>query len=176
MSAEDGGGRSQQRTRRADESMKVATYNILKGGSQRVHWVRMIEDFGVDLLLVQESYSHDEHLPPLVYPDAGKRSAWEMAGKNGWGSAVFSRTGSVEPVPVPNFSGWVVGAEISGASWQAGIADPLLAFSVHAPSKGIAYWKQVNRLLDEIMKVAGRREIVIGGDFNLTVSHWAGPE
>jgi exonuclease III len=156
--------------------MKVGTYNMLKGGSQRVHWVRMIEDFGVDLLLGQESYPHHEHLPPLMYPDAGKRSAWEMAEKNGWGSAVFSRTGSVNPVAVPNFSGWVVGAEISGASWQAGITDPILVFSVHAPSKGEAYRKQVNRLLDEIRQVAGRREVVIGGDFNLTVSHWSGPE
>jgi endonuclease/exonuclease/phosphatase family metal-dependent hydrolase len=156
--------------------MKIATYNILKGGSQRVHWVRMIEDFGVDLLLVQESYPHHEHLPPLMYPDAGKRSAWEMAEKNGWGSAVFCRTGSVNPVAVPNFSGWVVGAEIRGASWQAGITDPILAFSVHAPSKGEAYWKQVNRLLEEIKKVAGRREVVLGGDFNLTVSRWPGPE
>jgi hypothetical protein len=40
--------------------MKIATYNILKGGSQRVHWVKMIEDHSVDLLLVQESYPHDE--------------------------------------------------------------------------------------------------------------------
>ena len=156
--------------------MQIATYNILKGGSQRVHWVRMIQDYDVDVLLVQESYSHHEHLPPLLYPNAGKQSAWECAEKNIWGSAVFSRTGSVKPVAVPNFAGWVVGAEIRRASWQAGIADPLLAFSVHAPSKGEAYWKQVNKLLDEIKKVAGRREIVIGGDFNIAVSHWSGPE
>jgi exonuclease III len=156
--------------------MKIAAYNILKGGSQRVHWVRMIQDYDVDVLLVQESYAHHEHLPPLLYPDAGKQSAWEMAEKNGWGSAVFSRTGSVKPVPVPNFAGWVVGAEISGASWQVRMADPLLAFSVHAPSKGEAYWKQVNKLLDEIKKVAAGREVVIGGDFNLTVCHSPGPE
>jgi len=156
--------------------MKVATYNILKGGSQRVHWVRLIEDFGVDLLLVQESYPHHEHLPPLMFPKVGKQSAWEMAEKNGWGSAVFSCTGSVKSVAVPNFPGWVVGAEISGASWQTGVADPLLAFSVHAPSKGEAYWKQVNKLLDEIKKVATDREVVIGGDFNLTVSNSPGPE
>jgi len=31
-------------------------------------------------------------------------------------------------------------------------------------------------LLDEIKAVAGRREVVIGGDFNVTVSHWSGPE
>jgi len=102
--------------------MKIATYNILKGGSQRVHWVRMIEDHSVDLLLLQESYAYHEHLPPLLYPDAGSRSAWEMVEGNGWGSAVFSRSGSVKPVAVLNFSGWVVGAEISGASWQAEIA------------------------------------------------------
>jgi endonuclease/exonuclease/phosphatase family metal-dependent hydrolase len=156
--------------------VKLATYNILKGGSLRVHWVRMIEDHSVDLLLVQESYAHHEHLPPLMYPNAGKQSAWEMAEKNGWGSGVFSRSGSVKPVAVPNFPGWVVGAEISGASWQAGIADPLLSFSVHAPSRGEAYWKQVNKLLDEVKKVAAGREVVIGGDFNLTVGKWAGPE
>jgi endonuclease/exonuclease/phosphatase family metal-dependent hydrolase len=156
--------------------MKIATYNILKGGAQRVHWVRMIEGFGVDLLLLQESYSQDEHLPPLLYPDARSQSAWEMAGQNGWGSAVFSRTGAVKRVRVPGFAGWVVGAEISGASWQAGLADPLLAFSVHAPSKGESYPRQVNQLLDRVRKVAGGREVVIGGDFNLTVSHWPGPE
>jgi hypothetical protein len=156
--------------------MKVATYNILKGGSRRVHWVKMIEDVKVDLLLVQESYPHDEHLPPLTYPGAGKRSAWEMVKGNGWGSAVFTESGSLKSVSVPNFPGWVVGAEVSGASWQAGIGDPLLAFSVHAPSKGEAYWKQVNRLLDEIKKVAAAREVVIGGDFNLTVSDWPGAE
>jgi endonuclease/exonuclease/phosphatase family metal-dependent hydrolase len=156
--------------------MNIATYNILKGGSQRVHWVRMVEDHAVDLLLVQESYAHHEHLPPRTYPEARGQSAWERAGRNGWGSAVFSGTGTVKSVGVPGFSGWVVGAEISGASWQAGVADPLLAFSVHAPSKGERYQKQVNKLLDRIKKVAGGREVVIGGDFNLTVSRWLGPE
>jgi exonuclease III len=160
----------------AGKLIKIAAYNILKGGSQRVHWVRMVQDYDVDLLLVQESYAPHEHLPPLLYPNAGKQSAWKRAEKNSWGSAVFSRTGAVEPVAVRNFTGWVVGAEISGAPWQAGLADPLLAFSVHAPSKGEAYWKQVNKLLDEIKKIAGRREIVIGGDFNIGVSQWSGPE
>lgn len=153
--------------------MKIATYNILKGGSQRVHWVKMIEDFGVDLLLVQESYGHDEHLPPLLYPDARNQAVWAMVEQNGWGSAVFSKTGSVIPLAVPGYSGWVIGAEISGASWQA---DPLLAFSVHAPVYKGSYSKPVNKILDEIKKVAGDREIVIGGDFNLTVSHWPGSE
>jgi exonuclease III len=156
--------------------MRIATYNMLKGGSQRVHWVRMIQDYSVDLLLAQESYTHGEHLPPLRYPEARSRSVWEMVEQNGWGSAVFSKNGSVKIVTVSGFSGWVVGAEIEGASWQSGFCDPILAFSVHVPSRAEAYWKQVNKLLDEISKVAGRREIVIGGDFNITVSNWTGSE
>jgi endonuclease/exonuclease/phosphatase family metal-dependent hydrolase len=153
--------------------MKIATYNILKGGSQRSHWIKMIEDCGVDLLMLQESYPHDEHLPPLLYPDTRNQSAWAMVEQNGWGSAVFSKTGSVKPLNVPGYSGWVVGAEISGASWQT---DPILAFSIHAPVFKGSYSKPVNMILDEIKKVAGNHEVVIGGDFNLTVSHWPGSE
>jgi endonuclease/exonuclease/phosphatase family metal-dependent hydrolase len=156
--------------------MKIATYNILKGGTQRVHWVRMLEDHGVDLLLVQESYAPREHLPPPAYADAHRRSVWEMVKQNGWGSAVFSRAGSVRRVTVPGFPGWVVGAEIRGAPWQAGFADPLLAFSVHVPSEGESYHRQVHKVLDGIKKVARKRAVVVGGDFNVTVSHWPGSE
>jgi len=79
----------------------------------------------------------------------------------------------VKPIVVPGYSGWVVGAEISGGVWQA---DPLLAFSIHAPVFRGSYSKPVNMILDEIKKVAEGREVVIGGDFNLSVSHWAGSE
>jgi exonuclease III len=156
--------------------MRIATYNILKGGSQRVHWVKMIEDHSIDLLLVQESYSHDEHLPPFQYPEARSRSVWEMVERNGWGSAVFSSSGSVKPISVAGFSGWVVGAEIDGASWQAGLCDSILAFSVHAPVFKGSYSKPVNKILDKIKRIAHDREIIIGGDFNLTVSNWTGSE
>lgn len=156
--------------------MRIATYNILKGGSQRVHWIKMIEDFGVDLLLVQESYAHNEHLPPLLYPDTRNQSVWTMVKQTGWGSAVFSKTGLVKPVAMSEFSGWVVGAEISGASWQVGYCDSIMAFSVHAPVFKGNYSKPVNKILDEISLIAGRREIIIGGDFNLAVSNWAGSE
>lgn len=79
----------------------------------------------------------------------------------------------MKPIVVPGYSGWVVGAEISGGVWQA---DPLLAFSIHAPVFRGSYSKPVNMILDEIKKVAEGREVVIGGDFNLSVSHWAGSE
>ena len=156
--------------------MKIGTYNILKGGSQRVHWVKMIEDYSVDLLLVHESYTHDDHLPPHFYPGERSQSVWEMVEQNGWGSAVFLRNGFLKPVGVSGFTGWVVGAEIRGASWQAGLCDSILAFSIHAPVFKGSYSKPVNKVLDEISRIAGRREIIIGGDFNLTVSNWSGSE
>ena len=45
-----------------------------------------------------------------------------------------------------------------------------MVFSVHAPSRGESYAKQVNKLLDEIARIADGREVLLGGDFNLTVS------
>ena len=156
--------------------MKLATYNILKGGSHRVHWTKMIEDQGVDLLFVQESYQHDDHRPPLLYPGSRNRSVWEMVEQNGWGSAVYSNSGTLKQISVPGFTGWVVVAQISGAFWQSHSDDSLMAFSVHAPSRAESYSKQVNRLLDEIGRIAAGSEIVIGGDFNLTVSNWSGSE
>lgn len=151
--------------------MKLATYNILKGGSHRVHWTKMIEEQVVDLLLVQESYPHDEHLPPLLYPDLRRQSVWEMVEQNGWGSAVYSLSGTLKQICVPGFAGWVVGAEIHGANWQSTETDATMVFSVHAPSRAESYSKQVNKLLDEIGRIANGSEIIVGGDFNLTVSH-----
>lgn len=156
--------------------MKLATYNILKGGAQRVHWLKMIEEYSVDLLLVQESTAPDQHLPPLLFPGAQSQSVWKMVEQHGWGSGVYSKSGSMRPLEVTGFSGWVVGAEIHGAAWQTNVADSILAFSVHAPSRLECYAKQVNKLLDEIGRISGGRELVIGGDFNLTVSHWPGSE
>ncbi len=156
--------------------MKLATYNIHKGGRQRVHWTTLLETHGVNLLLVQESYPVDQHLPPLFYAASSGQAVWEMVEQNGWGSAVMSKDGSVVPISVPEFSGWVVGAEITGASWQANTVDPILAFSVHAPSRKEAYSKQVNKLLDEFRLIAVGREIVIGGDFNLAGSKSCGGE
>ncbi len=71
MSFEKGADGCSRPGRDREKLIRIATYNILKGGSQRVHWVKMIEDHLVDLLLVQESYTHREHMPPLMYPNTG---------------------------------------------------------------------------------------------------------
>jgi hypothetical protein len=156
--------------------MKIATYNLLKGGAKQCHWVKMLEDQLIDLLLVQESYPHCQHLPPLLYPNKIASSVWEMVKRNGWGSAVVAKGGVLKPIKVPGFAGWVVGAEIHDAAWQKGFADPLLAFSIHAPTGGESYFREVNKLLDGIAKLTQGCNIILGGDFNLTISHWSGSE
>ncbi len=136
----------------------------------------MIEDQVVDLLLVQESYPQDEHLPPLLYPNLRQQSVWEMVEQNGWGSAIYSSSGTLKQISVPGFNGWVVGAEICGANWQSHQSDSKLVFSIHAPSRAESYSKQVNKLLDDIGRIANGRGIIVGGDFNLTVSHSVEPD
>ena len=98
-------------------------------------------------------------------------SIWERVEINRWGSAVFSKSGNSKSIAVPGFNGWVVGAELRGATRSIirGDDSPLV-FSVHAPSRGESYAKQVNKLLDEIARIANGREVILGGDFNLSVS------
>lgn len=153
--------------------VKLATYNIRQGGKKRVHWSTMIDRHGVDLLLVQESHPHDEHLPPLLYPNSRGKSVWSMASPNAWGSAIFSKTGTLQPIAVESFDGWVVGAELTGASWQPD-GESTLVFSVHAPGGLGGYAGRVNAILDAIEQIAGGSEVIIGGDFNLSVSNWSG--
>src|SRR5262245_51891487 len=150
--------------------MRVATYNLLKGGTKRVHWRKLIEEHGVDLLLAQESGPPDHYLSPLVHPDLQDQAVWDMATPNRWGSAIFSTTGAVKQLHLPRFNGWVVGAEINGLSWRRKRHRALLVFSVHIPYGPGGYVTQAQALLDEIARLAAGNDLIIGGDFNLSIS------
>lgn len=138
--------------------MRIATYNLRKGGTRRCHWQKMLDEFKVELLLVQESYPPDQHLPPLLFPQGRDHSVWMPVVGNGWGSAVYCGSNPIIPVPVSGFDGWVAGAELS---------PTLLAFSIHAPPP---YQQKVNEILDRIVELSAGRETIIGGDFNLVIS------
>jgi len=150
--------------------MRVATYNLLKGGTKRVHWLKMIVEHEVDLLLTQESGPQEHYLSPLVYPELLQQSVWDSAPPNRWGSAIFSRTGTVKQLHLPRFNGWVVGAEITRLSWRRKVKRPLLVFSVHVPYGKGGYWRQVDALLDEIARLAVGKDVIIGGDFNVPIT------
>ncbi|MEZ5941169.1 MAG: hypothetical protein R3C18_07245 [Planctomycetaceae bacterium] len=131
-----------------------------------------MEDYGVNLLFVQESYPHDEHLPPLLFPQFRDRSVWASALPNKWGSGIFSTSGELSRISLPKYDGWVVGTSIQKPDWLPN-ADEILAFSIHAPDGEGSYPGQVNRILDEIAPLIDRRDAVIAGDFNLTISQFA---
>src|SRR5436305_6305129 len=149
--------------------MNLVTYNIRSGGTGRSHWSRAIDEFGPDLFLVQETVAPEEHLPPMLHPEASGRYAWERAEGRRWGSAVYAARGDLRPLDLPDFHGHVVGVEVTGAVWPDGSDGPLRAFSVHAPARG-GYQRAVHGILDMIAGHAGHAALVIGGDFNLTIS------
>ncbi len=150
--------------------MNIATYNLRFGGKQRVHWQKMIDHHQVDVLLLQETFPHDLHLRPSSKQSIEDQCVFECVRDKPWGSAVFVRNGRVGRVPVTGFEGWVEGGEVSGNTWPDGTTDNLLTFSLHAPSVEDSYANQVNKILDELLHVAKGRPMILGGDFNLTVS------
>jgi endonuclease/exonuclease/phosphatase family metal-dependent hydrolase len=89
---------------------------------------------------------------------------------NTWGSAVYVKAEVPRQLELPHYRGWVVGVEISGADWLPSAAKPVRIFSLHAPTGQGGYAPVVNSILDMIATQRNGCDIVIGGDFNLSVS------
>ena len=149
--------------------MNLVTYNLRSGGTGRVHWAKILEVFRPGLFFVQETVAPEDHLPLPVHADVAGRVSWASVEGRRWGSAVYSRVGETRPIELPDFRGHVVGLEIVGAEWPDGSHSPIRAFSLHAPARG-SYQKAVNKILDMIARHCGGNDLVIGGDFNLTIS------
>lgn len=149
--------------------MNLVTYNLRSGGTGRVHWAKVLERFRPDLFLVQETVAPEAHLPPLLHPGMTERSDWKKVEGRRWGSAVFVGRGVLEPIELPDFRGHVVGVQVTGIVWPDGSDGPLRVFSVHAPARG-SYRRAVGEILDTIAGHAGVGDLVIGGDFNLSIS------
>ncbi len=154
--------------------MNIATYNLRLGGKRRTHWQKMLDDHKVDVLLIQETFPQDQHLPTLVEPLAADRCIFQCVPGLTWGSAIFLTKGSVRRIPVPGFEGWVEGGMVSGLTWPDGTTNSLLTFSLHAPSVKDSYVSQVNKILDALARIANGQPMILGGDFNLTVSEGEG--
>jgi hypothetical protein len=148
--------------------MNLVTYNLRSGGTGRAHWVKILEDFRPGLFFVQETVAPEDHLPLPVHADAVGGVTWASVEGRRWGSAVYSGVGEARSIELPDFHGHVVGLDISGAEWPDGSHSPIRAFSVHSPARG-SYQKAVNQILDMIARHSGVGDLVIGGDFNLTI-------
>lgn len=148
--------------------MKIATYNLRCGGkaTQRVHWAQLFEVATPDIFLVQETCSPDQYVTSQFWEVHHSQMRWVKVKDNSWGNAVFVRSGRVTPILVPEFEGSVVGVEVDGLAWPAKQGQKLRIFSIHAPAP---YKPSVNRMLDWISSLPPDSDLIIGGDFNLTV-------
>lgn len=148
--------------------MKIITYNLRGGGAGKVHWSKIFDDFDPDVFLVQESYEPSQHLPPLIHGDRHRDARWRAVEGLKWGSAVYVKGKSFRPLELSDFHGSVVGLEVDGSAFSVSEGRSLRIFSVHAPDRG-GYQRAVNSILDMIGENRGVGDLVIGGDFNLTV-------
>ena len=79
-----------------------------------------------------------------------------------WGSWLLAREGTLTPIAVPEYTGW-----LTGATWIHG-AHRVACFSLHAPSgTDESYVAECLKMVDLIDREVGRTApVVIGGDFN----------
>lgn len=148
--------------------MKIATYNLRCGGKakQQVHWTRLFEVAKPDIFLVQETCHPQQHLTSQFWETYSNQVQWAKVGNNSWGSAVFVQSGLVKAIALPEFEGNVIGVEVEGFAWSPLRGRKLRIFSIHAPAP---YKPSVNQILDRLASFADDSDLVIGGDFNLTV-------
>jgi endonuclease/exonuclease/phosphatase family metal-dependent hydrolase len=151
-----------------EPAMKIATYNLRYGGKagQRVHWSQIFEVANPDIFLVQETCHPQQYVTSRFWESHWHQVQWAKVGNNTWGSAVFVRSGSVKKIEVPQFEGNVVGVEVEGVAWSAVRAQKLRVISIHAPAP---YKPSMNRILDWLATLTNDADLIIGGDFNLTV-------
>ncbi len=151
--------------------MKIATYNLRKGGSgSRVHWRKIFEAIAPDIFLVQESYAPNQYMPAQLCQLNQDRLLWSKAGTNKWGSALFVKHGQITPIEIPDFVGWVVGAEVTQFNWLEKRKARSRVFSIHASTTNKSiYIGEVNSILDFIASFTDEFDLIIGGDFNFTV-------
>src|SRR5258706_2818226 len=149
--------------------MIIATYNLRAGGRRghRIHWQRLLDEFAPDILLVQETRHPHEYLAPDFYAANAHRIHWLAARDRPWGSAIYVRSGQLNPLPLPQHAGYVVAAQVTGTHWSQHTGRPLPIVSLHVPAP---YKRSMGEILDCAATFPDRHDLVVGGDFNLGVS------
>src|SRR5262249_11799441 len=139
---------STRNCRPMNSEVRLVAYNLRQGGTRDpAVWARMLPNLAPDLLFVQESRDPTQAwlaALPVAYPDCG---LWEavQGGRQRWGSGLWVRDGRLTKLPVPEeFAGRVVAAVVEGRQWPVIGAGPVVAMSIHAPTRqGSSYMKEV---------------------------------
>lgn len=138
--------------------MRLVTWN-LRNGAGRPLWPRLQADIQADIGFLQESDAT---------PD-GANVLWRQVPGAQWGSAVVTTLGSIRPIELSGYEGWVVGGHLQAAR------RALAVFSVHVPSSTKTmprepYATEAIRIITLIRAaVPPDTDVVIGGDFNVTL-------
>jgi endonuclease/exonuclease/phosphatase family metal-dependent hydrolase len=150
--------------------MRIVTYNFLRAGSVKRcgHWSRVIRTLKPDVVLAQECRPPQNSPGERFRHDPNDAFAWQSAGSRGWGSGLFARSASLNPIAIPDYEGWVVGGEIRNRSWSE---RPLMVFSVHGPAGERGYIRTMQQILDRLASLRKRVDLVLGGDFNVAVGY-----
>jgi hypothetical protein len=125
----------------------------------------VFETIDPDIFLVQETCDPRLYMSDETWENRRHQIHWTRAANRAWGSAIFVKSGSIAPMAIPEFAGYLVGVELDEFEWTATLKRSLLVFSIHAPGP---YKRTVNKILDFIASLPGARELIIGRDFNLT--------
>lgn len=156
--------------------LKIATHNRYKGGaSDNSAWARDIATLDPNILLLQESREQTGYLDKIPSEQHAqvKEALWVEVENIKWGSAIYLKQGHSIPnheVP-PTLQGWVVGAQITDLAWLPSSTRSLYVFSIHTPTRTSKnYEGAVIEILDHIAPYTKSHDVVIGGDFNVTIS------
>ena len=153
------------------DSLRVVAYNFLSGGSsvRSGHWSRVRTRLAPDVVLAQECRVPHESPGERFRTGATDTLLWAPAAPRRWGSAVLLRGRQGTALTIPEFAGWVVGAEVSGPRWSPGRS--LRLFSIHCPVGARGYVRTLHEILDRIAPLRPGADLILGGDFNVVVGH-----
>jgi hypothetical protein len=156
---------------RSSDNIRIVAYNFLCGGSRRRsgHWARLARSLDPELVLAQECREPADAPDERFRPTRSDALLWEPIAGRSWGSGLLSRASALTPLTVPDFGGWVVGAELPSSRLANG--RPLRVFSVHVPVGAHGYVRTVHEILDRIAPLGAGADLVLGGDFNVAVGY-----
>ena len=149
------------------QKVSIATFNMNLGKGD---WDHLLDSQNPDIVLAQESHDPKTQFRTL-FDTPGGHVIWQELPDAGRGSAIFCRSGKLTEVPLPDFVGQVLVAETTPVPWSVAPHAPLRIACICAgkAAKG-GYAARVHAILDLLANSEHDGDLIVGGDFNLTVS------
>jgi endonuclease/exonuclease/phosphatase family metal-dependent hydrolase len=84
-----------------------------------------------------------------------------------WGSWVLARHGTLEPIAIPHYAGWV-----AGGVWDCNSRESIYLFSIHSPTRSKTarrrnYVAEARQIIEAICaQIPEHASLIVAGDFN----------